>query len=40
MLVLSDEFRQGNVLPSRDITRLVDEAYEMLLPERVSTGRY
>ena len=32
MLVLADEFRQGNVPPSRDITRLVDEAYEMLPP--------
>jgi hypothetical protein len=32
MLILSDEFRQGNVSPSRDITRLVDEAYEMLPP--------
>ena len=27
MLVLADEFRQGNVPPSKDITRLVDEAY-------------
>ena len=32
LLVLADEFRQGNVPPSRDITRLVDEAYEMLPP--------
>jgi len=32
MLVLGDEFRQGNVSPSRDITRLVDEASEMLPP--------
>jgi len=32
MLVLADEFRQGNVPPSRDINRLVDEAYEMLPP--------
>jgi hypothetical protein len=32
MLVLADEFRQGNVPPSRDITKLVDEAYEMLPP--------
>jgi len=32
MLVLADEFRQGNVSPSRDITRLVDEAYETLPP--------
>jgi len=30
--LLADEFRQGNVSPSRDITRLVDEAYEMLPP--------
>ena len=30
MLVLADEFRQGNVSPSRDISRLVDEAYETL----------
>ncbi len=32
LVVLGDEFRQGNVSPSRDITRLVDEAYEMLPP--------
>ena len=32
MAVLADEFRQGNVSPSRDIARLVDEAYEMLPP--------
>jgi len=32
LLVLGDEFRQDNVSPSRDITRLVDEAYEMLPP--------
>jgi hypothetical protein len=32
MLVLADEFRQGNVPPSRDINRLLDEAYEMLPP--------
>jgi len=30
MLVLADEFRQGNVPPSKDIDRLVDEAYNML----------
>lgn len=30
MLVLADEFRQGNVPPSKDISRLVNEAYEML----------
>lgn len=32
MLVLADEFRQGNVPPSKDIERLVTEAYEMLPP--------
>jgi hypothetical protein len=32
ILVLADEFRQGNVLPSKGITRLVDEAHEMLPP--------
>jgi hypothetical protein len=32
MLVLADEFRQGNVPPSKDIARLIDEAYEMLPP--------
>lgn len=32
MLVLADEFRQGNVSPSKDIDRLVDEAYDMLPP--------
>lgn len=32
MLVLADEFRQGNVQPSKDIKRLVHEAYEMLPP--------
>ena len=32
MLILTDEFRDGNVPASRDIARLVDEAYEMLPP--------
>ncbi len=32
MLVLADEFRQGNVPPSKDVLRLVDEAYDMLPP--------
>lgn len=32
MLVLADEFRQGNVPAFKDISRLVDEAYEMLPP--------
>ena len=32
MLVLADEFRQGNVPASKDIARLVDEAYQMLPP--------
>lgn len=32
MLVLADEFRPGNVPASKDIARLVDEAYEMLPP--------
>lgn len=32
MLVLADEFRQGNVPASKDIKRLVDEAYEALPP--------
>ena len=32
MLVLADEFRQGNVPASRDINRLVDKAYEVLPP--------
>ena len=31
MLVLADEFREGNVPASRDVSRVVDEAYEMLL---------
>jgi len=30
MLVMADEFRPGNVSPSKDMARLVDEAYEML----------
>lgn len=30
MLVLADEFRQGNVPASKDIKRLVDQAYEAL----------
>jgi len=30
MLLLADEFRQGNVSPSKDIARLIDEAYDML----------
>jgi len=32
MLILANEFRQGNVSPARDIIRLVDEAYEVLPP--------
>lgn len=32
MLVLADEFRQGNVPASKDIARLVDEAHQMLSP--------
>lgn len=30
MLVLADEFREGNVPPGKDVGRVVDEAYEML----------
>ena len=32
MLILADEFRDGNVPASRDVARLVDEAYETLPP--------
>jgi hypothetical protein len=32
MLVLADEFRQGNVPASKDIERVVDEAFAMLPP--------
>ncbi|MFC1977019.1 IS1380 family transposase [Chloroflexota bacterium] len=32
MLVLNDEFRDGNVSPSKDIKRIVDESVDMLLP--------
>ncbi|MFH1140508.1 MAG: transposase [Chloroflexota bacterium] len=32
MLVVGDEFRDGNVPASKDIIRVVDEAYEMLPP--------
>ena len=32
MLVLADEFREGNVPASREIKRMVDEAYETLPP--------
>jgi hypothetical protein len=32
MLVLTDEFREGNVPASRDVGRVVDDAYEMLPP--------
>ena len=32
MVILADEFRQGNVPASKDIKRLVDEAYEALPP--------
>ena len=32
MLILADEFRDGNVPASKDIARLVDEAYESLPP--------
>jgi len=30
LLVLADEFREGNVFPGKDIQRVVDEAFEML----------
>jgi len=30
LLVLSEEFRNGNVFPGKDIKRIVDEAFEML----------
>mgnify|MGYP001608641236 CR=1 FL=1 len=30
MLVLTDEFRDGNVPASKDIQRIVDQAYDML----------
>lgn len=30
LLVLADEFRDGNVSPGKDIKRIVDEAFEML----------
>jgi hypothetical protein len=32
LLVLADEFRQGNVHPGKDISRLTDEAYQALPP--------
>lgn len=32
LLVLSDEFREGNVFPGKDIERVVDEAYSALPP--------
>ena len=32
LLVLADEFRDGNVFPGKDIQRVVDEAFEMLPP--------
>jgi len=34
MLVLSDEFRDGNVPAGKDIQRVVDEAYDMLPPRQ------
>jgi hypothetical protein len=32
MLVLNDEFREGNVSPGKDIKRIIDESVEMLPP--------
>lgn len=32
LLVLADEFRDGNVFPGKDTQRVVDEAFEMLPP--------
>jgi hypothetical protein len=32
MLILNDEFRDGNVSPSRDIKRMIDESVNMLPP--------
>lgn len=37
-LVLADEFREGNVPASKDIARMVDEAYEALPPGEWSVG--
>ncbi len=32
LLVLADEFRDGNIFPGKDIRRIVDEAFEILPP--------
>ena len=32
LLILADEFREGNVFPGKDIARIVDNAFEMLPP--------
>ncbi len=32
LLVLADEFREGNVFPGKDIKKVVDEAFEILPP--------
>ena len=32
LLLLADEFRDGNVFPGKDIQRVADEAFEMLPP--------
>ena len=34
MLIVNDEFRDGNVFPGRDIKRIVDESVEMLPPDK------
>jgi hypothetical protein len=34
LLVLNDEFRQGNVSPRKDIKRVVDEAFDRLPPRK------
>jgi len=34
LLVLADEFRDGNVFPGKDIVRMVDEAFDMLPPRQ------
>jgi len=32
LLILADEFREGNVFPGKDIARIVDDAFEILPP--------
>lgn len=40
LLVLADEFREGNVFPGKALERVVDEAFEMKVKVRSDSAAY